>query len=59
MAEHKFKIGQFVYFQPQWPGHALPGRYQIVRRLRNSGRVSHYAIRVPPKITNVPREKAS
>ena len=34
MAEHKFKIGQFVYFQPQWPGHALPSRYPIVRRLR-------------------------
>ena len=40
MAEYKFKIGQFVYFLPQWPGHALPSRYQIVRRLRESGRVS-------------------
>jgi hypothetical protein len=30
MAEHKFKIGQLVYFQPALPDHARPGHYQIV-----------------------------
>ena len=33
MTEHKFKIGQLVYFQPGSPDHARPGPYQIVRRL--------------------------
>jgi hypothetical protein len=37
MAEHKFKIGQLVYFRPAWPGHAQPGHYQIIRRLPESG----------------------
>jgi hypothetical protein len=45
MAEDKFKIGQLVYFQPRSPGHALPGHYQIVRRLPESEGEFHYVIR--------------
>jgi hypothetical protein len=36
MAEHKFKIGQIVYFSPQksrLPSYAPSGPYQIMRRL--------------------------
>lgn len=36
MAEHKFKIGQVVYFYPKKPGlpsDAPAGPYQIIRRL--------------------------
>ena len=45
MAEHKFKMGQLVYFQPGWPGHARPGPYQIIRRLPEFAGVFHYVIR--------------
>jgi hypothetical protein len=45
MAEHKFKIGQLVCFQPARPGHAQPGHYQIVRRLPESDGEFHYVIR--------------
>ena len=35
MTEHKFKIGQLVYFHPKGVGRldAVPGPYQITRRL--------------------------
>jgi hypothetical protein len=35
MSEHKFKIGQLVYFHPKGVGRvdAVPGPYQIARRL--------------------------
>jgi hypothetical protein len=35
MTEHKFKIGQLVYFHPKGAGRvdAVPGPYQIARRL--------------------------
>ena len=45
MTEHKFKIGQLVYFQPGSPDHARPGPYQIVRRLPESEGEFHYVIR--------------
>jgi hypothetical protein len=46
MAEHKYKIGQLVYFQPKWPSDARPGHYQIVRRLPESPDGEfHYVIR--------------
>ncbi len=45
MAEHKFKIGQLVYFQLGRRGHTSPGPYQIVRRLPESEGELHYVIR--------------
>jgi hypothetical protein len=45
MAEHKFKIGQLVYFQLGKQGHTPPGPYQIVRRLPESDGEFHYLIR--------------
>jgi hypothetical protein len=35
MSEHKFKIGQLVYFRPKGVGRvdAVPGPYQIAKRL--------------------------
>jgi hypothetical protein len=45
MAEHKFKIGQLVYFQLGKRGHTPPGPYQIVRRLPESDGEFHYVIR--------------
>ena len=45
MAEHKFKIGQLVYFQLCKRGHTSPGPYQIVRRLPESDGEFHYVIR--------------
>jgi hypothetical protein len=35
MSEHKFKIGQLVYFHPKGVGRvdAVPGPYQIAKRL--------------------------
>ena len=45
MAEHKFKIGQLVYFQPGLSGHAPPGPYQIIRRLPESEGEFRYVIR--------------
>ena len=45
MAEHKFKIGQLVYFQLGKRGHTSPGPYQIVRRLPESDGEFHYTIR--------------
>jgi hypothetical protein len=44
MTEHKFKIGQLVYFQPGSRAHARPGPYQIVRRLPESEGEFHYVI---------------
>ena len=45
MAEHKFKIGQLVYFQLGKRGHTSSGPYQIVRRLPESDGEFHYVIR--------------
>jgi hypothetical protein len=46
MAEHKFKIGQLVYFQPARAIDVRPGHYQIVRRLpESSDGEFHYVIR--------------
>jgi hypothetical protein len=45
MTEHKFKIGQLVYFQPGSPDHARLGPYRIVRRLPESEGEFHYVIR--------------
>jgi hypothetical protein len=33
MAEHKFKIGETVFFHPKGPSNAPRGAYQVVRRL--------------------------
>jgi hypothetical protein len=45
MAEHKFKIGQLVYFHPLRVSNAQHGHYQIVRRLPESDGEFHYVIR--------------
>jgi len=46
MAEHKFKIGQLVYFRPSPTSTARAGHYQIVRRLpESSDGEFHYVIR--------------
>ena len=45
MAEHKFKIGQLVYFQLGKQGRTPPGHYQIIRRLPESDGEFHYVIR--------------
>jgi hypothetical protein len=47
MAEHKFKIGQAVYFRSKrFPGFAAPpGPYNITRRLPGVGGEFEYAIK--------------
>ena len=40
MAEHKFKIGEIVSFQPKVLISAPGGAYQIIRRLPFSGDIS-------------------
>jgi hypothetical protein len=49
MAEHKFKIGQIVYFRPRKSrlpvNNAPPGPYQITERLPEAGGEVEYAIR--------------
>jgi len=48
MAEHKFKIGQVVYFRPKsqfLPLSASPGPYQITRRLPAAEGEFQYVIR--------------
>jgi len=47
-AEHKFKIGQVVYFRPKsqfLPLSASPGPYQITRRLPAADGEFQYVIR--------------
>ena len=48
MAEHKFKIGQGVYFRPKKSSFRIDapsGSYQIVRRLPATGGEFQYVIR--------------
>ena len=50
MVEHRFKIGQLVYFRPKRsPGSSQidvrPGAYQIMRRLPAMDREFQYVIR--------------
>jgi hypothetical protein len=48
MAEHKFKIGQTVYFRPKepiFPVDVPPGFYEITRRLPAADGEFQYAIR--------------
>jgi hypothetical protein len=48
MAEHKFKIGQVVYFHPKKSrlvSDAPPGPYQIIRRLPAIDEEFQYVIR--------------
>jgi hypothetical protein len=48
MAEHKFKIGQVVYFRPKRsmvPVDAPSGSYQIIRRLPAANGEFEYVIR--------------
>jgi hypothetical protein len=45
MAEHKFKIGETVFFHPALPNDAPRGAYQIMRRLPASEGAFQYAIR--------------
>jgi hypothetical protein len=45
MAEHKFKIGEIVFFEPKASISAPRGAYQIIRRLPFSEGVFQYAIR--------------
>jgi hypothetical protein len=62
MTEHKFKIGQIVYFHPAKSSLATggpSGPYQITRRL--PGWTESFSIRskAPTKITSALRRKAS
>jgi len=45
MAEHKFKMGETVFFHPTLPNDAPRGAYQIMRRLPASEGAFQYAIR--------------
>jgi hypothetical protein len=45
MAEHKFKIGETVFFHPKGPSSAPRGAYQVVRRLPPSEGAFQYVIR--------------
>jgi hypothetical protein len=45
MADHKFKIGETVFFHPALPNDAPRGPYQIMRRLPVSEGEFRYAIR--------------
>jgi hypothetical protein len=45
MAEHKFKIGEIVFFQPKVSVNAPRGAYQIIRRLPASEGALQYVIR--------------
>jgi hypothetical protein len=45
MAEHKFKIGETVFFHAALPNDAPRGAYQIIRRLPASEAAFQYAIR--------------
>jgi hypothetical protein len=45
MAEHKFKIGEMVFYHPALPNDAPRGAYQIMRRLPASEGAFQYAIR--------------
>jgi hypothetical protein len=45
MAEHKFKIGEIVFFEPKVSVNAARGAYQIIRRLPPSEGAFQYVIR--------------
>jgi hypothetical protein len=45
MAEHKFKIGEIVFFQPKVSANAPRGAYEIIRRLPASDGALQYVIR--------------
>jgi hypothetical protein len=45
MPEHKFKIGETVFFHPKPPGDAPRGAYQIARRLPPQDGEFQYVIR--------------
>jgi hypothetical protein len=49
MADHKFKIGQMVYFHPRTRGSDAPAnrQYQITQRLLSTGGEYQYRIRSP------------
>jgi hypothetical protein len=59
MAEHKFKIGETVFFHPSLPNDAPRGAYQIIRRLPASE--GHFSTRsgVPMKIIGALRKNTS
>jgi hypothetical protein len=45
MSEHKFRIGEIVFFHPKLPSDAPHGAYQIIRRLPAAEGEFQYAIR--------------
>jgi hypothetical protein len=45
MSEHKFRIGEIVFFHPKLPSDAPHGAYQIIRRLPVAEGEFQYAIR--------------
>jgi hypothetical protein len=45
MAEHKFKIGEIVFFHPKVSSDAPRGAYQIIKRLPPSEGAFQYVIR--------------
>jgi hypothetical protein len=45
MAEHKFKIGETVYFHPKVSSEAPRGAYQIIKRLPAADGEFQYVIR--------------
>jgi len=47
MTEHRFKIGQSVYFRPKKSRLALAGAYQITKRFPGAGGEFKYRIRSP------------
>jgi hypothetical protein len=62
MAEHKFKIGQTIYFRPKRssvPVNAPSGRYQLLGSCREGMESLSTRSEVIMKITNALREKAS